>query len=93
MKNIDNLQEQLRIILKYPKIHSSRDIATLLNYPHFNMMRVIKNIVGGRKTDLEYLLTQEEVIRLIMALPEYNGSLVSYTKTYLAHKLCSLARR
>jgi len=93
MKNFDNLHEQVNIVLKYPKTHSSKDIANMLEYPHFNMIRVIKNIVGGRKTDLEYLLTREEVIRLIMALPEYNGSFVSYTKTYLAHKLCSLARR
>jgi hypothetical protein len=93
MIKIENLHEQLEMISKYQKIHSSRDIATLLNYPHFNMERVIKKIIGGRKTDLEYLLTSEEVIRLIMALPEYNGSLVSYTKTYLAHKLSSLARR
>jgi hypothetical protein len=93
MIKIENLHEQLEMISKYPKTHSSKDIANMLEYPHFNMIRVIKNIVGGRKTELEYLLTQEEVIRLIMALPEYNGSLVSYTKTYLAHKLCSLARR
>lgn len=88
-----SLHEQLEMIAKYQKTHSSRDIATLLKYPHYNLVRVIENIVGGRKTEYEYLITSENVIRLIMALPEYNDSFVSTAKCHLTHLLCQSQRR
>lgn len=89
MTNPLHFNTKFKNLLDETKAISSIRLSDLLQYSHASMVRITIRILGPKEKRIygDILLSPEEVIRLIMSLPEYNSSFVSYAKFLLAQEM------